>query len=137
MKNQWRVIYEYMNDQDLLDDNFPEAYPHFDLAKHNIMCSELKQLYVAITRTRQRLWICENMKGFSEPMIDYWKKLCLIQVRKLDSYLAEAMRVASTPEEWKMQGHKVFPWAIWNLSHLYVQVLNHFWILLTIDFFLI
>ncbi|KAG5240587.1 P-loop containing nucleoside triphosphate hydrolases superfamily [Salix suchowensis] len=50
----------------------------------------LKQLYVAITRTRQRL-----------PMFDYWTKKGLVQVRKLDDSLAQAMQVSSSPEEWK------------------------------------
>ncbi|PKI51301.1 hypothetical protein CRG98_028305 [Punica granatum] len=107
MKNQWRVIYEYMKEQNLLDNSFPRGFPNFDLAKHNILCSELKQLYVAITRTRQRLWIVESNMEFSKPMFDYWKKLCLIQVRKLDNYLAEEMKVASTPEQWKSQGWKL------------------------------
>ncbi|OWM86360.1 hypothetical protein CDL15_Pgr021446, partial [Punica granatum] len=107
MKNQWRVIYKYMKEQNLLDNSFPRGFPNFDLAKHNILCSELKQLYVAITRTRQRLWIVESNMEFSKPMFDYWKKLCLIQVRKLDNYLAEEMKVASTPEQWKSQGWKL------------------------------
>lgn len=105
LKNHWRVIYEYMKDQGSLDANW--SCPSFKPAKHNILCSELKQLYVAITRTRQRLWICENVEEFSEPMFDYWKKRCLVQVRKLDDSLAQAMQVASSPEEWKSRGYKV------------------------------
>lgn len=106
MKNKWRVVYEYMNEQGLLDGTSP-SFPNFDLAKHNVLCSELKQLYVAITRTRQRLWICENIEAFSKPMFDYWKKKGLVQVRKLDDSLAQAMQVASSPEEWKSRGYKV------------------------------
>ncbi|XVE85514.1 hypothetical protein DITRI_Ditri17bG0096700 [Diplodiscus trichospermus] len=105
LKNQWRVVYEYMKDQHLLDANW--SFPSFKPAKHNILCSELKQLYVAITRTKQRLWICENVEEFSEPLFNYWKKKCLIQVRKLDASLAQAMQVASSPEEWKSRGHKL------------------------------
>ncbi|XWS34413.1 hypothetical protein CRYUN_Cryun21dG0036400 [Craigia yunnanensis] len=105
LKNQWRVVYEYMKDQSLLDANW--SFPSFKTAKHNILCSELKQLYVAITRTRQRLWICENVEEFSKPVFNYWKKKCLVQVRKLDDSLAQAMQVASSPEEWKSRGHKL------------------------------
>ena len=105
LKNQWRVVYEYMKDQRLLDANW--SFPSFKPTKHNILCSELKQLYVAITRTRQRLWICENVEEFSKPVLNYWKKKCLVQVRKLDDSLAQAMQVASSPEEWKSRGHKV------------------------------
>lgn len=106
-KNGWRVIYEYMNEQDMLDPTKLKSYPSFNDSKHNILCSELKQLYVAITRTRQRLWICENTPEFSIPMFDYWKKKCLVQFKELDDSLAQAMKVASTPEEWKSRGKKV------------------------------
>ncbi|GMJ04494.1 hypothetical protein HRI_004118600 [Hibiscus trionum] len=105
LKNHWRVVYEYMKEQGLLDADCP--FPSFKQAKHNIMCSELKQLYVAITRTRQRLWVCENVKEFSEPVFNYWKKKCLVQVRKLDDSLAQAMQVASSSEEWKSRGYKL------------------------------
>ncbi|XP_022776512.1 uncharacterized protein LOC111318117 [Durio zibethinus] len=105
LKNQWRVVYEYMKEQGLLDANC--SFPSFKQSKHNILCSELKQLYVAITRTRQRLWICENVEEFSKPVFEYWKKKCLVQVRKLDDSLAQTMQVASSPEEWKSRGHKL------------------------------
>ncbi|XP_062007129.1 uncharacterized protein LOC133724421 [Rosa rugosa] len=107
-KNQWRVIYDYMNELDLLDHTLPRGFPGFDVAKHNILCSELKQLYVAVTRTRQRLWICENMEELSKPMFDYWKKKCLVQVKQLDDSLAHEMQVASSPEEWKSRGIKLY-----------------------------
>ncbi|KAK6242402.1 hypothetical protein SCA6_007791 [Theobroma cacao] len=105
LKSQWRVVYAYMKEQGLLDASW--SFPSFKPEKHNILCSELKQLYVAITRTRQRLWICENVEEFSKPVFNYWKKKCLVQVRKLDDSLAQAMQVASSPEEWKSRGHKL------------------------------
>ncbi|KAH9658809.1 UvrD-like helicase ATP-binding domain-containing protein [Citrus sinensis] len=108
LKNQWRVVYEYMKEQALLDSTLPASFPSFNEAKHNVLCPELKQLYVAITRTRQRLWIWENMEEFSKPMFDYWKKRLLVQVRQLDDSLAQAMQVASSPEEWKSRGIKLF-----------------------------
>ncbi|XP_010672055.2 uncharacterized protein LOC104888712 isoform X2 [Beta vulgaris subsp. vulgaris] len=107
LKNHWRVLYEYMKMQDMLDSNLQPSFPHFNPGKHNVLCSELKQLYVAITRTRQRLWICENKEDVSKPMFDYWKKLCAVQVRQLDDSLARAMQVASSPEEWKARGRKL------------------------------
>ncbi|KAF6160731.1 hypothetical protein GIB67_035932 [Kingdonia uniflora] len=108
LKNNWRVIYEYMNEQDMLDSTEVRSFPRFNKEKHNLLCSELKQLYVAITRTRQRLWISENSEEFSKPMFDYWKRLCLVQVRKLDESLAKAMQVASSKEEWSSRGIKLF-----------------------------
>ncbi|KAD2804463.1 hypothetical protein E3N88_37840 [Mikania micrantha] len=108
LEDQWRVIYEYMKEHKWLDDNLPQSFPCFDESKHSILCSELKQLYVAITRTRQRLWICENKEELSKPMFDYWKRRGFIQLRKLDDLVAQAMRVASCPQEWRERGKKLF-----------------------------
>lgn len=105
LRNQWRVVYEYMSEQDLL--TCPLSFPSFNKARHNLLSSELKQLYVAITRTRQRLWISESAEDLCKPMFDYWKRKCLVQVRKLDDSLAQAMQVASSSEEWKSRGKKV------------------------------
>ncbi|KAI3893034.1 hypothetical protein MKW92_025987 [Papaver armeniacum] len=106
LKSQWRVVYGYMKEQNLLDSN-DVKFPKFSKAKHQILCSELKLLYVAITRTRQRLWICENIDDFSKAMFDYWKKLCLVQVRELDESLVQAMQVISSKEEWSSRGIKL------------------------------
>ncbi|KAL8479576.1 hypothetical protein ACS0TY_026464 [Phlomoides rotata] len=108
LSNQWRVVYEFLKEKDLLDGDSSISFPSFSQSRHNILCSELKQLYVAITRTRQRLWICENNVELSKPMLDYWRRLCLVQVTKIDDSLAAAMQRASTPEEWKSQGIKLF-----------------------------
>ncbi|KAL6189735.1 hypothetical protein ACLB2K_036137 [Fragaria x ananassa] len=107
-RNQWRVIYDYMKELDLLDHTLPRAFPSFNMAKQNILCSELKQLYVAVTCTRQRLWICVNFEELSKPMFDYWKKKCHVQVKQLDDSHAHAMQVASSPEEWKSRGMKLY-----------------------------
>ncbi|XP_062113026.1 uncharacterized protein LOC133824169 isoform X1 [Humulus lupulus] len=106
LNNQWRVIYEYMKEQDLFDTTIPN-FPKFSESKHNIICSELKQLYVAVTRTRQRLWICESSE-VAEPVFDYWRKKGLVQSKQLDDLLAQAMQVASSPEEWRSRGIKLF-----------------------------
>ncbi|MCL7038809.1 hypothetical protein MKW94_025092 [Papaver nudicaule] len=107
LKNQWRVIYGYMKQKSLFS-SVEQKFPSFSKGKHKLLCSELKQLYVAITRTRQRLWICENIDEFAKPMYDYWKKLSLVQVRELDESLAQAMKVTSSKEEWLSRGIKLF-----------------------------
>lgn len=96
-----------MKEQDLLDSTLPERFPSFDDAKHSMLCSELKHLYVAVSRTKQRLWIYENVEELSNPIFDYWKKKCLVQLKELDDSLAQVMQVASTSEEWKSRGIKV------------------------------
>ncbi|GJW10068.1 UvrD-like helicase, ATP-binding domain, P-loop containing nucleoside triphosphate hydrolase [Tanacetum coccineum] len=108
LKDQWRILYGYMKKHNLLNEKLPQSFPTFSEARHSVLCSELKQLYVAITRTRQRLWICENKEELSKPMFDYWKMKGLVQVRELDDSVAQAMRVASTPQEWLDRGKKFF-----------------------------
>ncbi|PWA49328.1 uvrD-like Helicase, ATP-binding domain, P-loop containing nucleoside triphosphate hydrolase [Artemisia annua] len=108
LKDQWRVIYAYMKKYDWLDEKLPQSFPTFTEARHGVLCSKLKQLYVAITRTRQRLWICENKEELSKPMFDYWKMRGLVQTRKLDDSVAQAMRVVSSPQEWWERGKKFF-----------------------------
>ncbi|PWA86118.1 uvrD-like Helicase, ATP-binding domain, P-loop containing nucleoside triphosphate hydrolase [Artemisia annua] len=93
LEDQWRVIYGYMKKHNCLDEKLPQSFPTFDEARHSLLCSELKQLYVAITRTRQRLWICENKEELSKPMFDYWKRKGLVQIRKLDDSMAQAMQI--------------------------------------------
>ncbi|KAF7827415.1 recBCD enzyme subunit RecB, P-loop containing nucleoside triphosphate hydrolase [Senna tora] len=108
LRNRWRLIYGYMKEQEMLDTTTNISHTSFSDSKHNVLCSELKQLYVAVTRTRQRLWICENTEEFSKPMFDYWKKKCLVQTKELDDSLAQAMKVASSPAEWKSRGIKLY-----------------------------
>ncbi|KAI3797734.1 hypothetical protein L1987_32997 [Smallanthus sonchifolius] len=100
---QWKIIYNYMTDKDLL--NSPCSC--FNMQKHAVLCSELKQLYVAITRTRQRLWICEST-GFSRPIYDYWKKLSLVEVKNLSDSFAYKMQIPSSIDEWRSRGIKLF-----------------------------
>ncbi|KAI3854721.1 hypothetical protein MKW92_008051 [Papaver armeniacum] len=108
LKNQWRVIYGHMEELGLLRCAEHKSFPSFCSAKHKILCSELKQLYVALTRARQRLWIYENADKFSMPIFDYWKKLGVVQVQHLDESLAQTMRVGSSKEEWCSRGIKLF-----------------------------
>ena len=107
LRNKWRVLYGYMKDKDIIAQSEEISHPGFDRSKHYLLCSELKQLYVAITRTRQRLWICENTEDYCRPMFDYWKKLCLVEVRLLDSSLIQAMQTGSSSDDWRLRGTKV------------------------------
>lgn len=106
-EKHWRVIYGYMEKHCVSDPSKPISFPSFYEGKHHILCSELKQLYVAITRTRQRLWICETGAKFCHPIFDYWKSLFLVQERCLDHSFAQDMCRTSSLEEWSSRGIKV------------------------------
>ncbi|PWA66761.1 DNA helicase, UvrD/REP type, P-loop containing nucleoside triphosphate hydrolase [Artemisia annua] len=105
--NEWRVIYEYMKENDILNPLCTAPCSSFEMEKHAVLCSELKQLYVAITRTRQRLWICET-NGFSHPVYDFWKKLSLVEGKHLNHSFANEMQVPSSKNEWRSRGVKLF-----------------------------
>ncbi|MCL7029786.1 hypothetical protein MKW94_028341 [Papaver nudicaule] len=55
LKNQWRLLYEYMVDHELLDPKEHKSFPSFSQTKHKILCSELKQLYVAVREVDESL----------------------------------------------------------------------------------
>ncbi|KAJ6813050.1 uncharacterized protein M6B38_145180 [Iris pallida] len=105
-RNQWRILYEFMDHQKKATSSSCLSYPRFDIDKHNIFCSELKQLYVAITRTKNRLWIAESNEDFASPIFDYWKALGVVGVTKSDSSVVEKILVRCKPEDWNTRGKK-------------------------------
>ncbi|KAK3002991.1 hypothetical protein RJ639_019263 [Escallonia herrerae] len=105
-QDEWRVIYGYMKDKDMLKSS-SKHFTSFSWEKHSVLCSEMKNLYVAITRTKQRLWIWENA-GFSQPIFDYWKNSYLVEERQVDDAFIQEMQVASNQEEWKSRGIKLY-----------------------------
>ncbi|KVH96354.1 DNA helicase, UvrD-like, C-terminal [Cynara cardunculus var. scolymus] len=115
--NEWRIIYEYMKEKGHPSLASTALSSSFNMEKHNVLCSELKQLYVAITRTRQRLWICETT-GFSQPIYDYWKKLSLVEVRRLSDSFADKMQILSSKDEWKSRGVKLFCEKNYNMAQV-------------------
>lgn len=83
-----------MKENNLLDCHSRINCQSFVDTKHNVLCSELKQLYVALTRAKKRLWICEeDVEEFSKPMFSYWEKKNLVQFKILDNSLVETMKV--------------------------------------------
>ncbi|MQM02509.1 hypothetical protein Taro_035273, partial [Colocasia esculenta] len=108
LKGQWRVILDYMHSHKLLGSGHAKSFPGFEMTRHNVLCSELKQLYVAITRTRQRLWICESNTEYSKPMFEYWKSLSMVHATKLDGSIVHSMQVVSSKDEWRNRGYKLY-----------------------------
>ncbi|KAK2997943.1 hypothetical protein RJ639_026642, partial [Escallonia herrerae] len=105
-QDEWRVIYGYMEEKDMLKSS-PKHFTSFSWEKHSVLCSEMKNLYVAITRTKQRLWIWENA-GFSQPIFDYWKNSYLVEERRVGDAFIQEMQVVSSQEEWKSRGIKLY-----------------------------
>lgn len=104
--SKWRVIYGFMEAQSFVTRE-KYSFPSFDVKRHNLLCSELKQLYVVLTRARQRLWIYDESVEQHQPMLDYWKTSGLVQVKQLDASLAEELQGKSSPDDWRKRGIKV------------------------------
>lgn len=69
----------------------------FDAKKHAAMCSELKYLYVAVTRARKQLWLLESSKERTAPIVEALEQNAspaLVEVvRQTDKNLAEKLAV--------------------------------------------
>ncbi|KAF8222237.1 hypothetical protein L208DRAFT_1381918 [Tricholoma matsutake] len=112
--SQWRVVLNLLGDESNL--NIPA--PCFEESRHAGVCSELKFLYVAITRARKNLWIADcSDKG--EPMRLFWTARNQIQhcTPGMDVPL---LAVSSTPEEWENSGRSLFQ------NKRYLQALHCF-----------
>ncbi|KAJ7237474.1 hypothetical protein B0H12DRAFT_1238216 [Mycena haematopus] len=93
----WRVVLNAI-------DNGPPA-PALD-TRHASVCTELKFLYVAITRARNNLWIADcSAKG--EPMRMLWTSKDQVQNCALGTDTPR-FAISSTPEEWGELGRKLF-----------------------------
>lgn len=94
---RWRVMKRYLQDrlaaglvlpQHLADGSdsgacADQAAPAFDLAKHGLLLSECKQLYVLATRGKEQVLFYEENEELSRPMRELWRALGIIQVSHL------------------------------------------------------
>ncbi|KZV61209.1 hypothetical protein PENSPDRAFT_693623 [Peniophora sp. CONT] len=100
----WRVVLNALNAQQ----REGEPAPDFNDTKHAGVCSELKFLYVAVTRARKNLWIVDRSER-GVPMRTYWMAHNLVQhyTPGSDTELPQ-LAVASTPEEWGKTARTLF-----------------------------
>ncbi|GBB94136.1 hypothetical protein RclHR1_00230014 [Rhizophagus clarus] len=110
---KWRVILAALSE-------ISEPVPTFSHEKHYILSSELKHLYVAITRARRKISICDENTEYDLPIRKYWndgnqkkddQKLFsiktisnLIQAKEFFSDWARG----SSPDEWNRKGVDYF-----------------------------
>ncbi|CEM02535.1 unnamed protein product [Vitrella brassicaformis CCMP3155] len=104
--NVWSVVYAFIQDV------YPDATVDpsilkrvcgkFDASRDALLCSLLKELYVAITRARKRVWIIDSSDDHVGPMLYYWDQMKLVNNvhSKEDLGMQEAFARESTEEEW-------------------------------------
>ncbi|TDL19417.1 hypothetical protein BD410DRAFT_842137 [Rickenella mellea] len=100
--SRWRVV---------LNGIKPESStfraPAFNEVRHAAVCSELKFLYVAVTRARKNLWIIEHSLS-GEPMKCFWDSKGLIQICKPGMEVPHIAVDDSTQQDWQDQGWEYF-----------------------------
>lgn len=101
-EGQWRVVLNTMEGRT----SGSAPAPAFDGMRHASVCTELKFLYVAITRARNNIWIADcSSKG--EPMRTLWTSKDQVQNCVLGTDTPR-FAISSTPAEWREQGDKLF-----------------------------
>ncbi|KAI0258666.1 hypothetical protein BC834DRAFT_835038 [Gloeopeniophorella convolvens] len=100
--SQWRVILNAVEKAQRA--KIPA--PTFDESRHAGVCSELKFLYVAVTRARKNLWIVDR-SDTGEPMRTYWSSKNLVQNCTPGTDVPQ-LAVSSSPEEWAKMARTLF-----------------------------
>ncbi|KAI6165389.1 hypothetical protein EDD17DRAFT_1754090 [Pisolithus thermaeus] len=106
--SRWRLVLAAIDDAVEGHNLRRQQAPCFerDTSRYAGVCSELKFLYVGITRACKRLWIVDNSDK-AECMKLFWTSRSQIQNHIPDSGVPQ-LAVSSTPEEWAESGHSLF-----------------------------
>lgn len=104
---QWRVVLNAVPPNYF--SSMTHKPPELDEIYHAAICSELKQLYVAVTRARKNLWIVDNSDR-AIPMLELWLANDQVDHRTPDTVVEDILTYAnySTPEEWGERARKLF-----------------------------
>ncbi|KAI6096327.1 hypothetical protein EDD16DRAFT_1879027 [Pisolithus croceorrhizus] len=97
---QWRIVLAGHSDKGISLSRDMGGSPH------SVLCTDLKNLYVGITRARKKLYILDHSQK-SEPMRELWSKKGLIDVAPPGTNICRYAD-KSTPEQWAAAGHKLF-----------------------------
>jgi len=105
LQKDWRVTYKFMKSRGGPTPQFPE----FDPDRHSLLSNELRNLYVAVTRSKQRLiFVDESDIAIRGPMMDFWHHQSLKQdIPPGDSSLSTLCK-ESTSEEWAKRAQEAF-----------------------------
>ena len=88
----------------------PHPLSEFNESHHKSLSAELKQLYTAITRAKECIWIYESDEDKRRPMLDYWYRRKLVKLRSLDNISADEslnktlFPRGSSKEQWEERG---------------------------------
>jgi tetratricopeptide (TPR) repeat protein len=98
--SRWQVVLNGVQGQGYV----PDFYR--DETRYAGICSELKLLYVGITRAKKNVWIFDTSDK-SDAMRIFWKSQNLIRTCARGTDIPP-LAVSSTPEEWTSSGRSLF-----------------------------
>ncbi|KAI6165390.1 hypothetical protein EDD17DRAFT_225914 [Pisolithus thermaeus] len=106
--SRWRVVLAAIDGVNESHNPSQLQAPCFerDESRYAGVCSELKLLYVGITRARKNMWIVDKSDK-AEPMRIFWTSRSLIQNCTPETDVPH-LAVSSTPEEWADSGRSLF-----------------------------
>ncbi|KAG8924689.1 hypothetical protein FRC02_010261, partial [Tulasnella sp. 418] len=88
--------------------------PQFDALRHAIIQTELKFLYVGLTRARNRVWIWDSSEKIN-PMRLLWSERKLVKI-KAPSDIPKNLAVRSSEHAWKKRAYAFFQQKLYDLS---------------------
>ncbi|CAE7232048.1 unnamed protein product, partial [Rhizoctonia solani] len=99
-ESTWRVILQRLHATNI------GPAPRFDEIRHAVICTELKNLYVGLTRARNHCWIWDVSEK-AEPMKIFWRKQDLIKECGPNDPMPQ-LSVSSTEADWAKSGRLLF-----------------------------
>ena len=100
-KNEWRVVENFSISEESKETT---SRRRFDPMKHSILNTELKMLYVLVTRAKKRLIITDDDFIARKPMLDLLLSRELIEMKVLDDDIRSLFSGQSSSEEWVLKG---------------------------------
>ncbi|KAM3131735.1 hypothetical protein pb186bvf_016131 [Paramecium bursaria] len=103
--------YQQINDKYLVKKlKFKQKQLRFDLQQYSVLCNDLKQLYVAITRAKKRFLIYDQDSTNREGLQNLWSQLQLVDICYQNDIPIDLQNQLqqSDPLEWLSQGKILF-----------------------------
>ncbi|KAG8753172.1 hypothetical protein FRC11_007661, partial [Ceratobasidium sp. 423] len=99
-----------------LDSSKYHPLPQFEEVRHAVICTELKNLYVGLTRARNHCWILD-VSGRAEPMKVFWAERKLIEQCGPGDPIPQ-LSVSSSKSEWEEHGRMLFERQLYSQAML-------------------
>ncbi|CAD8060869.1 unnamed protein product [Paramecium primaurelia] len=115
-QNQWELL-KCLTIEQIDQENKLRPKPNlqaFDIKTYSILCSELKYLYVAITRARKRIFFYDQNPNSRKYIEKIWTDLKLVNVLKFEenseklNKFEQVIIIKNSEKEWNDQGIKMF-----------------------------